>query len=202
MKKFFALLALAALLLTAFAFPVLAEEPILGGWSAYTDNPTEIPTEALDALNAAHAAGFDVVACGDGPLEEKFCAAMQAGDRYLGRISGTDAMKAFYADCDVLLVPSSAETFGMVYLEAMSQGVPVLYTKGQGFDGQFPEGEIGYAVPCGDVQAQKEALKRVVQEYAQRSQRCVAGAEKYAWPRIAGMWMRLYQEICIEKRGV
>lgn len=39
--------------LTAFAFPVLAEEPILGGWSAYTDNPTEIPTEALDALNAA-----------------------------------------------------------------------------------------------------------------------------------------------------
>lgn len=156
----------------------------------------------LDALNAAHAAGFDVVACGDGPLEEKFCAAMRAGDRYLGRISGTDAMKAFYADCDVLLVPSSAETFGMVYLEAMSQGVPVLYTKGQGFDGQFPEGEIGYAVPCGDVQAQTEALKRVVQEYAQRSQRCVAGTEKYAWPRIAGMWMRLYQEICIEKRGV
>ena len=50
MKKFFALLALAALLLTAFAFPVLAEEPILGGWSAYTDNPTEIPTEALDGL--------------------------------------------------------------------------------------------------------------------------------------------------------
>ena len=53
MKKYFALLALAALLLTVFAFPVLAEEPILGGWSAYTDNPTEIPTEALDALNAA-----------------------------------------------------------------------------------------------------------------------------------------------------
>ena len=143
-----------------------------------------------------------MVACGDGPLEEKFCAAMRAGDRYLGRISGTDAMKAFYADCDVLLVPSSAETFGMVYLEAMSQGVPVLYTKGQGFDGQFPEGEIGYAVPCGDVQAQTEALKRVVQEYAQRSQRCVEGANGYAWPRIAGMWMRLYQEICIEKRGV
>ena len=156
----------------------------------------------LDALNAAHAAGFDVVACGDGPLEEKFCAAMRAGDRYLGRISGTDAMKAFYADCDVLLVPSSAETFGMVYLEAMSQGVPVLYTKGQGFDGQFAEGEIGYAVPCGDVQAQTEALKQVTQGYAQRSRRCVEGANGYAWPRIAGMWMRLYQEICIEKRGV
>ncbi|MFR2150310.1 MAG: glycosyltransferase [Christensenellales bacterium] len=147
----------------------------------------------LDALNAAHAAGFDVVACGDGPLEEKFCTAMRAGDRYLGRISGTDAMKAFYADCDVLLVPSSAETFGMVYLEAMSQGVPVLYTKGQGFDGQFPEGEIGYAVPCGDVQAQAQALE------ARRMQgRC--GALKAVHRRarggmpgraIAGLWMEL-----------
>ena len=53
MKKFFACLTLAALLLTALAFPVLAEEPIVGGWSAYTDEPTEIPAEALDALNAA-----------------------------------------------------------------------------------------------------------------------------------------------------
>lgn len=149
----------------------------------------------LDALNAAHAAGGVMVACGDGPLKAQFCAAMQPGDRYLGRISGMDAMKAFYADCDVLLVPSSAETFGMVYLEAMSQGVPVLYTKGQGFDGQFAEGEVGFAVPCGDVQAQAEAVKRVMQGYAERSRRCVEGAEGYAWPRVAGMWMKLYREI-------
>lgn len=54
MKKFFAFLTLAALLLSALALPVLAEEePLVGGWSAYTDNPTEIPAEALDALNAA-----------------------------------------------------------------------------------------------------------------------------------------------------
>ena len=149
----------------------------------------------LDALNAAHEAGYAVAACGDGPLKEAFCAAMRPQDRYLGRISGMDAMKAFYADCDVLLVPSSAETFGMVYLEAMSQGVPVLYTKGQGFDGQFPEGEVGYAVPCGDVQAQAQALGRVMQGYAERSKRCIEGARRYAWPRIAGMWMELYREL-------
>ena len=148
----------------------------------------------LDALNAAHAAGGVMTACGDGSLREQFCAAMRPDDRYAGRILGVDAMKAFYADCDVLLVPSSAETFGMVYLEAMSQGVPVLYTKGQGFDGQFPEGEVGFAVPCGDVQAQAEAVKRVVQGYAERSKRCVEGAARYAWPRVAGMWMALYQD--------
>ena len=53
MKKFFALLTLAAMLLTMFALPALAEDPLVGSWSAYTDNPTEIPAEALDALNAA-----------------------------------------------------------------------------------------------------------------------------------------------------
>lgn len=91
-------------------------------------------------------AGFDVVACGDGPLEEKFCAAMRAGDRYLGRISGTDAMKAFYADCDVLLVPSSAETFGMVYLEAMSQGVPCCIRRGRGLTASSRRARS--AMPC------------------------------------------------------
>ena len=53
-----------------------------------------------------------------------------------------------------------------------------------------------------DSAAQTEALKQVTQGYAQRSRRCVEGANGYAWPRIAGMWMRLYREICIEKRGV
>ena len=53
MKKLLALLTLAALLITAFVCPTLAESPMTGGWSAYIDNPTEIPAEALDALNAA-----------------------------------------------------------------------------------------------------------------------------------------------------
>lgn len=53
MKKFFALLVLAALLLTAFAFPVLAEEPILGRLERLHRQPDRDSTEALDALNAA-----------------------------------------------------------------------------------------------------------------------------------------------------
>ena len=50
MKKLLALLTLAALLMTAFVCPTLAESPMTGGWSTYTDDPTEIPAEALDAL--------------------------------------------------------------------------------------------------------------------------------------------------------
>jgi len=95
----------------------------------------------------------------------------------------------------VLLVPSSAETFGMVYLEAMSQGVPVLYTRGQGFDGQFPEGEAGFSVICGDIKQQAQALGEIVRDYPARSARCIELAKGYAWPNIAAKWAGLYGEI-------
>lgn len=159
-------------------------------------NDRKRPLDALSAVRAAQAAGdrrYVLHACGSGPLEAKLRAAMQPEDRFAGRVQGMEAMKAFYADCDVLLVPSSAETFGMVYLEAMSQGVPVLYTRGQGFDGQFPEGEVGYSVVCGDVAQQAKRLGDVLQDYEARSARCVARAAAYAWPEIAKRWMALYQ---------
>lgn len=146
----------------------------------------------LDALEAVHKAGCVWKACGAGPLEDQLREKLGEGDEMVGRVTGMEAMKAFYADCDVLLVPSKAETFGMVYLEAMSQGVPVLYTRGQGFDGQFPEGEIGFSVPCGDTAAQAEALLKIAEDYPARSRRCVEQAARFAWPLVVEKWKALY----------
>ncbi len=152
----------------------------------------------LDALAAVHAASdrggrrYVLRAAGDGPLLPRLQSAMLPGDRALGRLQGMEEMKRFYAGCDMLLVPSKAETFGMVYLEAMSQGVPVIYTRGQGFDGQFPEGEIGYAAACGDVREQADRLIQLADGYAMRSERCVRRAAEYAWPVIAQRWLTLY----------
>ena len=39
-------------------------------------------------------------------------------------------------------MPSKYETFGLVYPEAMSRGIPIVYTKNQGFDKYFEDGEI------------------------------------------------------------
>ena len=46
----------------------------------------------------------------------------------------------FIGENDIFVMPSINETFGLVYAEAMSQGLPVIYTKGQGFDKQFNDG--------------------------------------------------------------
>ena len=114
-------------------------------------------------------------------------------DRAWDGLTKTAVFRGGGREIDVLLVPSSAETFGLVYLEAMSQGVPVLYTRGQGFDGQFADGEVGWAVPCRDIRAQAEALRRVAQgDYAALSARCAEQARRYAWPEVAGRWLDVY----------
>ena len=47
--------------------------------------------------------------------------------------------------CSVFAMPSIFETFGLVYLEALSQNLPVVYTKGQGIDGMF-DNTVGIGV--------------------------------------------------------
>ncbi len=152
------------------------------------------PLDALAAVHLANAQGTPCVlrAVGEGKLMNDLVAGLHEGDQYLGAPQGMEAMKRFYAGVDVLLVPSKAETFGMVYLEAMSQGVPVLYTRGQGFDGQFDEGEVGFSVVCGDEKQQAQAIAEIAKGYAARSARCIAEAQAYAWPLIAKKWLALY----------
>ncbi len=172
-------------------------DPIRVGFAGIL-NDRKRPLDALVAVHEANrqqsAVRFALRACGDGPLKEKLIGSLDPDDEYLGKISGMAAMKEFYAGCDLLLVPSTAETFGMVYLEAMSQGVPVLYTKGQGFDGQFPDGEVGFAVTAGNVQEMARRLIECAAGHSERSARCIERAKAYAWPAVAEKWMKLYQE--------
>jgi glycosyltransferase involved in cell wall biosynthesis len=77
-----------------------------------------------------------------------------------------------YSSQDISVMPSFYESFGLVYAEAMSQGLPVIYTKGQGFDGQFPEGYIGYHVDADSSQNISNGILSVVENYGEISNRC------------------------------
>ena len=171
-------------------------EPVRVGFAGKL-NKRKCPIDAFLAVHRARTQGGSFVfrACGEGPLMDQLVSMLHEGDQYVGVAHDVSAMKRFYAGCDVLLVPSNAETFGMVYLEAMSQGVPVLYTRGQGFDGQFAEGEVGYSVVSGDVNQQAKMLAEIIKDYPERSARCVEHAKDYAWPLVAAKWTSLYQSI-------
>lgn len=60
-----------------------------------------------------------------------------------------------FAESDIFVMVSHSETFGLVYIEALSQGLPILYTRGQGIDGTLKE-KIGEAADSYDENSIKK----------------------------------------------
>ena len=98
----------------------------------------------------------------------------------------------YYRSCDIFVMPSFKETFGRVYAEAMTQGVPVIYTRGQGFDGSFDEGTVGYSVKADDVDEIVEAVKKIEQQYKDISENCIDYCTIFNWYDISERLENLY----------
>ena len=105
-----------------------------------------------------------------------------------------DRLLPLYRTADIFILPSLTETFGIVYPEAMSQGLPVIYTKDQGFDGQFAQGEIGYAVDPMDADAMADAIQRIIANYGEISARCPEASAVYNWDDFAAQYLSIYRE--------
>ena len=101
----------------------------------------------------------------------------------------------YYRQSDMFVMPSHQETFGLVYAEAMSQGLPVLYTKGQGFDGQFADGEIGYAIDSHSPEDIAAKIILVTENYKKLSEGCTEAFKKFNWHGIVQKYSELYTEI-------
>ena len=98
----------------------------------------------------------------------------------------------YYRNSDIFIMLSKKETFGLVYAEAMTQGLPVIYTKGQGFDGQFDDGEIGYSCEYNNIDKAVDLIKNILEDYSSISARCIQNSLKYSWYRIAADVKKVY----------
>jgi len=100
-----------------------------------------------------------------------------------------------YREHDIFALPSYTETFGLVYIEALTQGLPVIFTKGQGIDGYFEPETIGTAVdPAHDVIEIAEAIDLIFNNYTTLT----ANIEQldfsiFDWEQIAGEYLKIYQ---------
>lgn len=134
-------------------------------------------------------------------LEEKYCKLIDQTSflSYFPRCHKEEVVEHL-RQSDIFVMPSHTETFGLVYAEAMSQGVPVLYTSGQGFDGQFPNGTVGYAVSDTDSAGLAERIRQVIAEYPRLSANCLANVSRFDWHRIAEEYRNIYWDAKREKR--
>ena len=96
-------------------------------------------------------------------------------------------------------MPSFTETFGLVYAEAMSQGLPVVYTRGQGFDGQFEEGFAGYSVNSNSPEEIADVIEKIIADYSTISANCISGALQFNWKEIAEKYYEIYECILLER---
>lgn len=113
-----------------------------------------------------------------------------------------DLLPLFYNAADVCVVPSYYESFGLVALEAMACGTPVVASRVGGLQGTVRDSETGYLIPwrCPEPFAERlelllenEELRRNLGESAR------AVAEGYAWPYIAQQVEAVYDELLVDR---
>jgi glycosyltransferase involved in cell wall biosynthesis len=114
---------------------------------------------------------------------------------YIGRVEGMEAMKELYRQHHIFIMISKLETFGLVYLEAMSQGLPVVHTAGQGIDGYFENSDFAIPVDANGTDQVVKALGKLVDTYKISSQNAMIAVKSFSWQQIANKYSNIYFEI-------
>ncbi|MBC51915.1 MAG: hypothetical protein CL747_07275 [Chloroflexi bacterium] len=119
---------------------------------------------------------------------------------FAGRVS-YDELPRYYATADIFCSPATGgESFGIVLLEAMSAGKPVVASDIEGFRGIMTDGEQGLLVTKKDTDGLANALGRLARDPELRSKLGGQGsrsAEDYRWEVVAGRVEEYYNR-CIQ----
>lgn len=114
---------------------------------------------------------------------------------FLGK-RGQDTLPYYYSAAEVLVMPSHYESFGMVALEAMACGTPVIASQVGGLAFLVQDGITGFQVPDGDVEALCSKLNLLLGDSSlrlQMGQQAADYARSYAWKNIALQIIKVYE---------
>lgn len=138
---------------------------------------------------------------GEGPLREEVQKAQQnCRIRYFGHIGSTEELARIYSGADIFVLPSYesgkwAELFGVVLIEAMASGLPVVATDCVGPNEIVEQGKNGYIVPQRDEQALKARLETLIGDRELRERMGKYGRklalDRYDVEKVAAMWWRV-----------
>ena len=119
---------------------------------------------------------------------------------FVGLVSYDD-LPRYYASADIFCSPATgAESFGIVLLEAMSAGKPVVASDIEGFRGVMTHGQQGLLVPKKDSNALAESLGMLARDPELRRKLGGNGnrlAEEYRWEVVAGR-VEAYYNTCLK----
>ena len=109
-----------------------------------------------------------------------------------------NALPNYYAAAEMVIMPSHYESFGMVALEAMATGTPVIASEVGGLAFLIRDGENGFHVPSRDPEALAERIYELLANPGCRNRlgrKAREYAQKYAWPIIVDRMLHAYQDV-------
>jgi D-inositol-3-phosphate glycosyltransferase len=164
----------------------------------------DVPGAELHVAGGPVAGGLD--ADPEARRLRRLAAALGVGDRLIlrGRV-GRDAMPPLLRSADVVLCAPWYEPFGIVPLEAMACGVPVVATAVGGQIDSVVHGLTGLHVPPRDPAALAAALRELLADPERRAQLGRAGRERaerrFGFDRIAAATLAVYEDVVAARRS-
>ncbi|MEA5078625.1 MAG: glycosyltransferase [Anaerolineaceae bacterium] len=116
---------------------------------------------------------------------------------FLGK-RAQETLPYYYSAADILIMPSYYESFGMVALEAMACGTPVVASQVGGLPFLVQDGKTGFVVPGGDPEALVQPLVRLMNDSDLREnmgQQAANYAMQYDWKLIAERMVKVYEKL-------
>ena len=165
--------------------------------------PEKRPDHILEAFRLASEAlpkgVIHLVMAGTGPMEAELRAAAPEGVTMLGFLERKSRLPDLYANCDAFVFASVTETLGLVVLEAMSSGLPVIAVPAGGVADHLRDGHNGLVYPEGDVNAMAKTMVRLASHWG-LTQQLARGArrtaEELSWETELTRLDLSYREIC------
>jgi glycosyltransferase involved in cell wall biosynthesis len=107
---------------------------------------------------------------------------------FLGELSKEQVLDQM-RDSTLFIMVSHSETFGLVYIEAISQCLPIVYTLGQGVDGYFKDGEFGYRANSNDIDSISQAISKTTSDFPHGLGPFIENpANNFSWESIATIY--------------
>lgn len=163
---------------------------------------------AFKEVHAEHEGGVRLCIVGDGPLknvyQRQLSPSVARDVHWAGRMDWS--RPRYYASADVHCTPCQRASFGMVLLEAMSCGRPVVASRISGFQLVMEHGREGLMVgPSGDAHGFARALLYLLDRPAERARMGREGrrtaVSRYSWPNVANQLEEYYRELA-DRRGL